>query len=142
MDYLNFNNMDDESFRKDFLKFLNQHQQRMNDFMKRMYNNDNFNSDEMFNNIISKMNREDLNDQSGEDEYGMWGRNNWTSEDGSISYDSFFREFNPYKELKPQTKKEVTTLELLESKLKKAIMVEDYESAAKIRDLMKSLRED
>ena len=140
MDYLNFNNMDDESFREDFLKFLNQHQKRMNDFMKRMYNENGY-SDETLNNIISKINRNDMDEQNGEDEFGRWRGSSWTSEDGSINYDSFFREFNPYKELKPQKQSEVTTMELLDSKLKKAILREDYESAAKIRDLMKSLSE-
>ena len=139
MDYLNFNNMDDESFREDFLKFLNQHQKKMNDFMKRMYDKNDFNSDESFNNIISKINRNNMND---ENDFEMWRGTSWTSEDGSVNYDTFFREFNPYKELKPQKQSEVTTMELLDSKLKKAILREDYESAAKIRDLMKSLSED
>ncbi len=58
MDYLNFNNMDDDSFRKDFLNFLNQHQKRMSDFMKRMYDEQDLNSNETFNNIISKNKRE------------------------------------------------------------------------------------
>jgi excinuclease UvrABC helicase subunit UvrB len=139
MDYLNFNNMDDESFREDFLKFLNQHQKKMNDFMKRMYDKNDFNSDESFNNIISKINRDNMND---ENDFDLWRGTSWTSEDGSVNYDTFFREFNPYKELKPQKQSEVTTMELLDSKLKKAILREDYESAAKIRDLMKSLSED
>ena len=106
MDYLNFNNMDDESFREDFLKFLNQHQKRMNDFMKRMYNENGY-SDETLNNIISKINRNDMDEQNGEDEFGRWRGSSWTSEDDSINYDSFFREFNPYKELKPQKQSEV-----------------------------------
>jgi hypothetical protein len=29
MDYFGFNNMDDELFKKEFLRFLNQHQQKM-----------------------------------------------------------------------------------------------------------------
>lgn len=138
MDYLNFNNMDDDSFRKDFLNFLNQHQKRMSDFMKRMYDEQDLNSNETFNNIISKINRENT-DTYGEDD--MWGVNKWDSETNSINYDSFLREFNPYKEIKPQSHNRVTTMELLESKLNKAVMKEDYESAIKIRDLMKSLSE-
>lgn len=143
MDYLNFNNMDDDSFRKDFLNFLNQHQKRMSDFMKRMYDEQDLNSNETFNNIISKINRENT-DTYGEDD--MWGVNKRDSETNSINYDSinydsFLREFNPYKEIKPQSHNGVTTMELLESKLNKAVMKEDYESAIKIRDLMKSLSE-
>ncbi len=76
----------------------------------------------------------------------MWGVNKRDSETNSINYDSinydsFLREFNPYKEIKPQSHNGVTTMELLESKLNKAVMKEDYESAIKIRDLMKSLSE-
>jgi hypothetical protein len=87
MDYLNFNNMDDESFREDFLKFLNQHQKKMNDFMKRMYDKNDFNSDESFNNIISKINRDNMND---ENDFDLWRGTSWTSEDGSVNYDTFF----------------------------------------------------
>lgn len=143
MDYLNFGGMDDDLFRRDFLNFLNQHQKRMNDFMKRMYSKDELGSDDTFNKLMSRLSEEGFNVENGEDEYGTWGKSNWTSQDGSINYDSYFREYNPYKELKPQPKntQEVSTLGLLESKLKKAIMKEDYESAAKIRDLIKSLED-
>ena len=53
MDNLNFGSMDDDLFRKDFLNFLNQHQKRMSDFMKKMYGENDLNSDQTFNNINS-----------------------------------------------------------------------------------------
>jgi len=143
MDNLNFGSMDDDLFRKDFLNFLNQHQKRMSDFMKKMYGENDLNSDQTFNNIMSKLNINPNNVEKGEDEYGSWESNEWFSNEGNTHYNSFFREFNPYKDIKPRSgTQEVSTLDLLESKLNKSILEEDYESAAKIRDLMKSLSND
>ena len=75
--------------------------------------------------------------ERGEDEYGPWERTSWMSPDGTSMYTSF----NLYgdKQNKKENLKNVNTIELLEEKLKKSILVEDYESAAKIRDLIKSL---
>ena len=33
-----FNNWNDEFFRREFLKFLNEHEKNMSEFMKKMYN--------------------------------------------------------------------------------------------------------
>tara|TARA_R100001509_G_scaffold52119_2_gene28641 strand:+ start:13783 stop:14214 length:432 start_codon:yes stop_codon:yes gene_type:complete len=143
MDNLNFGSMDDDLFRKDFLNFLNQHQKRMSDFMKKMYGDNNLNSGQSFDEIMSRLNITPNNIERGEDEYGTWENSEWFSNDGNTHYNSFFREFNPYKDIKPRSKtQEISTLDLLESKLNKSILEEDYESAAKIRDLMKSLSED
>ena len=39
-----FNGMDDEEFRREFMKFLNMYQSGLDNFMKKTYNNKNYNS--------------------------------------------------------------------------------------------------
>lgn len=142
MDNFRFHDWNDELFRKQFLRFLNKHEQRMNDFMKQMYGQKPEESDDFkrLNDYLNKM-LGDLNNnfdvERGEDEYGPWERTSWMSPDGTSMYTSF----NLYgdKQNKKENLKNVNTIELLEEKLKKSILVEDYESAAKIRDLIKSL---
>lgn len=147
MDYFGFNNMDDELFKKEFLRFLNQHQQKMNNFMKRMYGFDerkDYRStpDDFLNKILNKLNNVDFDIQKIEDETGLWEKKSWQSPDGYTSYTSFTRDFNPYQSTKENKKsfdEDSETIELLKEKLNHSIEIEDYESAAKIRDLIKTL---
>lgn len=156
MDNFGFNDMSDEEFRKEFMKFLNMYQNSLESFMKKTYNprgfgfmsNPFFNiqpmDDDMLRDIFKNL--DSMNTESGEDENGEWEKRNWTSPDGKSSFSSYSRSsfYNPFEgKVKFKDKPEETdTLKLLEKKLNKAVMNEDYESAAKIRDLIKSLKED
>lgn len=156
MKNFNFNGMDDEEFRKEFMRFLNMYQSGLESFMKKSYNNNNnfmnnpfFGispmSDEELKNILKDINSS-INFERGEDEDGEWEKRSWQSPDGSSSFNSFSRSsyYNPFngKVNFKQESQEMDTLTLLEGKLKKAIIDENYEDAAKIRDLIKSLEKD
>ena len=154
MDYFGFNNMDDEEFRKEFMKFLNMYQSGLENFMKKTYNTRGFMSNPFFNihpmddDMLKDIfkNLDDVNTESGTDENGEWEKKNWSSPDGKSSFSSYTRNsfYNPF-EGKVKFKdnpEEVDTVKLLEKKLNESVMKEDYESAAKIRDLIKSLKED
>lgn len=153
-----FNGMNDDEFRKEFLRILNSYQSGLESFMKKRYGSGR-ESDffpigrepfdfESFSKIFNEINN-NINIEKGEDENGGWEKRSWTSPDGSSSFSSFSRNsyFNPFdgkvvfkKEMGEN--EEIDTIKLLETKLNKAISKENYEDAAKIRDLIKSLKED
>jgi len=158
MDIFGFNNMSDDDFRKEFLNFLNSYQSGLEGFMKKNYgygrefnlpplDKGSFDFEKLskiFNEITNSINVE-----RGEDENGGWEKRSWTSPDGSSSFSSFSRNsfYSPFdgnvtfrNDLNDY--EEVDTIKLLEKKLNKAISREKYEDAAKIRDLIKSLKED
>ena len=152
-----FNGMDDEEFRKEFMKFLTTYQAGLENFMKKNYIDKSFNSNPFFNinhifddsslkDLFKMMNIDDMNIEKGGDENGNWEKRSWFSPDGSSSFNSYSRSsyYNPF-EGKVNFKEnddEIDTFKLLEKKLNKAIMDEKYESAAKIRDLINNLKED
>jgi len=145
---LDFNNMDDEQFRKEFMRFLTLYQSSIQNFMNKKNNpfKNTFNLDEdsikrIFNDIQSNLNIDNDEYDSGE-----WERKDFTSPNGKGDFSSFSRSgfYNPFDgsvrfSEKPQ---EMDTLKLLDIKLKQSIINEDYESCSKIRDLIKSLKED
>lgn len=146
---LDFNNMDDEQFRKEFMRFLTMYQSSIQNLMNRNKGSNYFmNPFGMDENAIKKIFdniQDDLNIERGEDEDGEWDKKNFTSPDGknyfTFSRSSFYNPFDgntPFK----REQKEMSTLELLDLKMKNAIIGEKYEDAAKIRDLIKSLKED
>lgn len=171
MDEFGFNNMSDEEFRRMFTKILNERQREMERFLRSFYGDnprtgfsgqsrgDRFFEDLNFINDynIRKLEQEDflntfnsffdapsddINIEKGKDEYGPWENKSWTSPDGMTNYNSFKRYFNMpnYGSKVPQN--DFDTIKLLEMKLKNAIKEEKYEDAAKIRDLIISLKED
>ena len=80
------------------------------------------------------------------DEEDEWEKSNFSSPDGKSNFSSFSRSgiYNPFDgtvSFKNQ-QKEMNTLQLLDMKMRNAIIDEKYEDAAKIRDLIKSLKED
>lgn len=153
-----FNEMNEEEFRREFMKFLTMYQPSLESFIKKTYlkpsdledlNNQvffrskNLNTD--FIPDFTSLSNKDLNIEKGSDEHGDWEKKTWSSPDGRSSYASFTRSFNSerYFKDKKQTKSDDThTLALLEQKLDKSIREEKYEDAAKIRDLIKSIKED
>jgi hypothetical protein len=155
MDMFGFNNMSEDEFRKEFLKFLNMYQSGMDNFMKKHYGTPK-NTDPFYFGIepldyetLRKMLgdvSENININKGEDDKGEWETKSWTSPDGSSSFSSFSRNsyFNPFdgKVRFKKEEQEIDTVKLLSKKLNQAIMDEKYEDAAKIRDLIKSLQED
>ena len=58
-----------------------------------------------------------------------------------LDFNKSFKFYEPFHG-KVEFEKEIDTLKLLDIKMRKAIMDENYEDAAKIRDLIKSLKED
>lgn len=156
MDNFEFNDMGDEEFKKEFMRFLNMYQSGLESFMKKTYNprglgfmsNPFFNiqpiNDDMLKEIFKSL--DGMNAESGEDENGEWEKKKWTSPDGKSSFSSYTRNsfYNPFENkvnFNGETE-ETDTIKLLEKKLNKVIAEEDYESAAKIRDLIKSLKEE
>ncbi len=155
-----FNGMNVDEFREEFMWFLTTYQITLENFMKKNYSSpknyfvkpssfgiDAFNFDSL-KKLINEIN-DNMNIEKGEDENGSWERKNWSSPDGSTFFNSFSRNsyFNPFGEYinseeKGYQTEEVDTIKLLERKLNKAISKERYEDAAKIRDLIKSLKED
>jgi excinuclease UvrABC helicase subunit UvrB len=152
MDNFGFNDMSDEEFRKEFMKFLNMYQSGLENFMKKTYNprglgfmsNPFFNispmDDDMLKDIFKTL--DGMSTNSDKDENGEWEKKSWTSPDGKSSFKSYTRSsfYNPFDN--SDKSEDVDTIKLLEQKLNKAVMEEDYENAAKIRDLIKSLKED
>lgn len=137
-----FNDWNDEFFKKEFLKFLNEHEKKMNDFMKQMYSqkpkeNGEFNKiNDYINRLMGNFNQ-DQNIEGFNDDFNKWEKSSWLSPDGSSMFTSYSRDFDP--KFKKENLNNFSTLELLEEKLKKSIINEDYENAAKIRDLIKDL---
>lgn len=154
MNDFGFNDMSDEEFMKEFMKFLNKYQDSLKNSTNKTYNPRGFTSYPFFNiqpisddmlRYITK-NSDDMNTESGTDENGQWEKRSWSSPDGKSSFSSYTRNsfYNPF-EGKVKFKddsEELDTIKLLKENLNKAVIKEDYESAAKIRDLIKSLKED
>jgi len=133
--------MDDEQFRKEFLRFISLYQRDMEKFMRTYYGNrnpygnPNFKPEDLFNKLGINLN--DINfDQGINNDGSEWESKNWKSPDGLTNFRSFTHKFGI------NDPKEVNTLDLLKEKLNIAVMEEEYEKAAKIKKLMDSLSED
>jgi excinuclease UvrABC helicase subunit UvrB len=155
MDNFGFNGMSDEEFRKEFMKFLNLYQSGLESFMKKTYkprglgfmSNPFFNIQPMDDDMLREIfkNLDNVNSEFGDDVDGEWEKKSWMSPYGSSSFSSYTKSFYDQPESKYSPKKnqnELDTIKLLETKLNKAVFDEKYEDAAKIRDLIKSLKED
>ena len=134
---LDFNNMDDEQFRKEFMRFLNLYQSSMEDFIDKsekkgnglfLYNPLGF-DENMIRKIINNINE----DMSNKDDLKRQLPDNYMN--------SIMGYFNNEKSYNKEPKK-LNTIDLLNKKLYQSISKEDYESAAKIRDLIESLKKD
>jgi excinuclease UvrABC helicase subunit UvrB len=137
----NFNNMDDEEFRKHFMKFINMYQSSLEGFMKNNYDKTNFMNNPFFN--IKPLSDEELQKilNSLNDSFSMGGEEPWKNQQNS----NFFKKFNynPYgNDRFEKEDEEVDTLKLLDKKLKESIINEKYEDAAKIRDLINNIKKD
>lgn len=139
-------NFNDDDFKKEFMRFLKMYESEMNKFNNYFENTTNNNGfEDPLNELMRMLNADTgINTKNGSDEFGDWEKKSWSSPDGKTHYNSFTRnfnngpsnyEFNPF-----FNEKEVDTIELLEKKLKQAVINEDYENAAKIRDLIDSLK--
>jgi len=73
------------------------------------------------------------NVESGDDENGTWTKETFTSDDGSYQITSIYR-YNGN-----TTKKDSTEVSELKHELENAIEKQDYETAAKLRDQIKSM---
>lgn len=73
------------------------------------------------------------NVESGDDENGTWTKETFTSDDGSYQITSIYR-YNGN-----TTKKDSTEVSELKHELENAIEKQDYETAAKLRDQIKSI---
>lgn len=147
---LNFNNMNDDDFRKEFLRFLTMYQSGLEDFMKNTYQpnkplNENLMDDERLEDLFKKIQDNIIPRNNPFDEDG-WDKKSWSSPDGLHNFTSFSRSgmYNPFNgNIKfNQEPKELDTLKLLNQKLNKSIMEENYEDAAKIRDLIKTFEKE
>jgi excinuclease UvrABC helicase subunit UvrB len=157
MEDFGFNNMSNEEFRKEFLRFLSMYRGGLDDFMKKTYGKpeEPFNKSIFFNfepidsdiiNNFLKNKLDNISYDKGLDKNGEWEKNYWRSPDGLTSFSSFTRNsyFNPF-EGKVKFKEEsenLETIKILEKKLDGFVNEERYEEAARIRDLIKSLKED
>ncbi len=134
-----FNDWNDEFFKKEFLKFLNEHEKKMSEFMRQMYNqkpkenNDFKRINDYLNKLRGDFNQEQSNINNLNEDFGSWEKSVWF-----LPNNSYSNEYNnPH--LKKESLKNIDTIELLKEKLNKSIIDEDYESSAKIRDLIKDL---
>lgn len=146
-----FNDMGDDDFRKEFMKFLKLYGNGLQDFIKKSYldDTDNLLKKSLF--IFEPMNtetqeridnidKEELNVEGEVDKGGEWEKRSWSSPDGSYHFSSFSR-FKGRKKFEPRTiREDINTIELLEKKLVESVNQERYEDAAKIRDLIKSFK--
>jgi len=73
------------------------------------------------------------NVESGDDENGTWTKETFTSDDGTYQITSIYR----YNGNKPKEKS--NEISVLEHELKNAVEKQDYETAAKLRDQIKTL---
>lgn len=147
MDEFNFNNMGDDEFRREFMKFLSNYKSGLDNFFKNDFNwMDHYKKRNNLNEDILKNILDNLNLQSGKDDDGEWEKRYWQSPDGLSHFSSFTRtsNYNPFNGQVNFNNENTNldTIKLLESKLNKAIMDEKYEDAAKIRDLITSLKVD
>jgi len=154
-----FNDMSDEEFRREFMKFLTTYQSGLENYIRETYNNNKsfksnpFLSAESFDNgslmdLFKGLNKEGMDTERGiNDDDGEWEKRSWQSPDGSSSFSSFSKNynFNPFDGggvTFGQNPDDISTIKLLEGKLKKSIIDENYENASKIRDLINNLKED
>lgn len=149
-------NLDDDEFRKEFMKLMNQRQREMDDFMRKFYgpsNNRSFSGQSRFYDRIDK--KSDKND----DVFGFFNKifNNFLDNqdsnmsNNSINFHSSSKVFkvNPdgtFEEIENnffdrEDDKEREPLKVLKLKMEKAIEEERYEDAAKFRDAIKSLED-
>jgi hypothetical protein len=142
MDMRRMDRFDGDEWSKEFMKFMMAYRQRMEEFMNKNYSefSDPFLLGDTYGDLIKRM-FSNLNTNDEVDENG-WEKKSWSSPDGSIHFESYSKN-NPY-EPKSKTQSETTmdTINLLEVKLRQAVQNENYEDAAKIRDLIKSLKDD
>ncbi len=141
-----FNGMGDDEFKKEFMRFLNMYQSSVNGFMKKNYADKNFMNNPFFN--IKPLSNEELenmlnniNDSFNKNETEGWEGNSWESPDGSNPFKKFIHN-NPLGGNNNKHDSEIDTFKLLDNKLRSAIINENYEDAAKIRDLINNLKED
>lgn len=73
------------------------------------------------------------NVESGDDDNGTWMKETFTSDDGYYQVTSIYR-YNGNK-----SKKEPTEISELKSQLESSVEKQDYETAAKLRDQIKSI---
>jgi excinuclease UvrABC helicase subunit UvrB len=146
MEDFNFNGMSDDEFKKEFMRFLNYYQDSMKEFMRGPFGYDDFiklntNNENPYENLFKNISNEDMDIQKGSDQHGEWEKRSWSSPDGKKQFTSFTRNsgFNPKNNTFMDNVDSIDTLTLLKNKLNKAVINEDYEDAAKIRDLIKSL---
>lgn len=156
---LGFNGMNDEEFRREFMKFLTTYQSGLEDFMRQNYNDRHYTPKPFFNiepfdndslkDLLKAISRDSLNIERGNDENGEWEKRSWQSPDGSSLFNSYIKNsyHNPFggkghSNTFRESTEDMDTLKLLENKLKEAVVYEKYESAAKIRDLINNLKED
>jgi len=136
---MEFNNMDDEQFRKEFLRFISLYQRDMERFMRTYYGNrnpyENLRPEDLFNKLGINLNDMDF-DKGINDDGSAWESKSWNSPDGLTNFRSFTQKFGM------ENPREVNTIDLLKEKLNIAVMNEEYEKAAKIKKLMDSLTED
>lgn len=143
MEDFGFNGMNDEEFRKEFMRFLNMYQSGLDGFMKDNQSKKNFMnnpffgikplSDEEFKNILNSLNSSFDFDKNG--------GNPFKQPKESKFYEKFT--YNPYGSSRFEREdEEIDTLKLLDKKLKESIIDENYEDASKIRDLINNLKED
>jgi hypothetical protein len=149
--------MDDEEFRKEFIKLMNQRQQEMDEFLRKFYgpsDNKSFSGQSRFYDRIDR--RKNNND----DVFGFFnkmfngflgeqGSNFYNPSDSSMNFYSSSKVFriNPdgsFEEISDEflnndIEKEGEPLKVLKLKMEKAIEEERYEDAAKFRDAIKSL---
>ena len=139
---LDFNNMDDEQFRKEFMKFLTMYQSSIQNFMNTNKKNKPFNNPFDIDSDYIKKIFKNIDKDINIDGYDM-GRMNFDPQEGFSSY-SRSGSFNPFDGTVrfKKEEEELNTLQLLDKKLRDSIINEDYEQASKIRDLINSLKED
>lgn len=149
MEDFNFNWMDGDDFEKKFMEFLNAHQSGLENFMKEKFVPKNpFNNHPTDGDILREVfkNLNGMNINLGGDVNGVWKEKTWVSPNGRSLINSYT--WNPSNNPLEnrfkfnQSNEETDTLKLLEKKLNVAVTEEDYESAAKVRDLIKLLKED
>lgn len=74
------------------------------------------------------------NVESGDDEDGTWTKETFTSDDGTYQITSIYR-YNG----EGTTKQKSNEISVLERELKNAVEKQDYETAAKLRDQIKTI---
>jgi hypothetical protein len=132
-----------DEWSKDFMRFLMAYRQKMEEFMNKEYSEfkNPFMLGDTYSDLIKQMYK-DLNTESGVDADGEWEKKTWSSPDGSFHFESYSKSNMYEPKSKTQSETTIDTINLLEVKLRQAVQSENYEDAAKIRDLIKSLKDD